>query len=68
MEIPIKWEPPQIIFNHSSDSDFKDFTDIYKKCTAKPYSFLVIDTTLTSDNILCFRMITEINPENWWWD
>ena len=22
----------------------------YKKCTAKPYSFLVIDATLVSDN------------------
>ena len=27
----------------------------YKKCTAKPYSFLVIDATLASDNPLCFR-------------
>ena len=27
----------------------------YKKRTSKPYLFLVIDTTLTSDNPLCFR-------------
>ena len=27
----------------------------YKKRTAKPYSFLVIDATLASDNPLCFR-------------
>ena len=27
----------------------------YKKCTAKPYSFLVADTTLPSDNSLGFR-------------
>ena len=29
----------QIVLNHSSDIDFKDFMKIYKKCTAKPYSF-----------------------------
>ena len=29
--------------------------NLYKKCTAKPYSFLVIDTTLATDNPLRFR-------------
>ena len=29
--------------------------DLYKKLTAKPYSFLVIDTTLASDNPLLFK-------------
>ena len=24
---------------------FKDFINLYKNCTAKPYSFLVIDAT-----------------------
>ena len=33
----------------------KDFIKIYKKCTAKPYSFLVVDTTLPSDNHVRFR-------------
>ena len=28
---------------------------IYKKCTAEPYSFLVNDTTLRSDDPLRFR-------------
>ena len=28
---------------------------IYIKCTAKPYYFTVIDTTVSSDNPLCFR-------------
>ena len=28
---------------------------LYKKCTAKPYSFLIIDATLASDNPLRFR-------------
>ena len=27
----------------------------YKKCSAKPYSFLVNDATLPSDNPLSFR-------------
>ena len=29
--------------------------NLYKKCTEKPYSFLVTDTTLKSDNLLRFR-------------
>ena len=28
---------------------------LYKKCTAKPYSYLVIDTTLVSDSSSRFR-------------
>ena len=41
--------------HHSLDIDFQDFTNIYVKCTAKPYSFLVIDYTLASENPLHFR-------------
>ena len=55
MKIPEKQEIQQIAFNHSSDIDFKDFMNLYKKCTAKPYSFLVIDATLASDNTSRFR-------------
>ena len=55
MKIPNKQELQQIAFNHSSDIDFKYFMNIYKKDTAKPYSFLVIDATFASDNPLCFR-------------
>ena len=55
MKIPNKRELQQITFNHSSDIDFQDFMNLYKKCTAKPYSFLVIDTTLPSDNPSRFR-------------
>ena len=29
---------------------------VYEKCTAKPYSFLVSDTTLPSYNPLRFRL------------
>ena len=43
MKIPYKPEIQQISFNHSSDIDFKenmnlykDYMNLYKKCTAKP--------------------------------
>ena len=55
MKIPNKRELQQSALNHSSDIDFKDFMKIYKKCTAEPYSFLVNDATLPSDNPLRFR-------------
>ena len=55
MKIPNKRELQQIAFNHSSNIDFRDFMNFYKNCTAKPYSFLVIDTTLPSDNSSHFR-------------
>ena len=55
MEIPNKRELQQITFNHSSDIDFQNVINLYKKCTAKLSSFLVIDATLTSDNSLRFR-------------
>ena len=40
--------------DHLSDNDFKDFMDLYRKCTAKIYLLLVIDNTLSSDNPICF--------------
>ena len=39
MKISNKEELQQIAFNHSSDIDFRDFMNPYKKCTTKPYSF-----------------------------
>ena len=54
-KIPNKSELQQIAINHSSDISTKDFTNIYRKCTAEPYSFLVIDTMLASNNPLRFR-------------
>ena len=48
-------ELQQISFNHSSAVNFQDFMNLYKNCTEKPYSFLVIDTTLASNNLYCFR-------------
>ena len=50
-----KWELQQTVFNHSSDIDFKDFMNLYKKMYWKTIFFLVIDATLTSDNPLRFR-------------
>ena len=47
---PNKRELQQIAFNHSSHTDLKGFVNLQKKCTAKPYYFLVIDATLPSDN------------------
>ena len=55
MKIPNKRELQQIALNHLSDIDFKDFMKIFLKCTAEPYSFLINDTTLPSDNPLRFR-------------
>ena len=55
MKVPNKRELQEIALNHSSDINSKDFIKIYKKCTAKPYSFLVNDATLASDNPLRFR-------------
>ena len=55
MKIPNKRELQQIASNHSSDIDFKDFMKLYTEYTKEPYSFLVNDTTLSSDNPLRFR-------------
>ena len=52
MKLPNRQELQKIAFNHFSDIAFKDFMNLYKKCTAKPYPFLVIDATLASDNPL----------------
>ena len=54
-KIPNKRELQQIAINHSSDINTKDFANIYRKCTDKPYSFFVNDTTLASNNPLRFR-------------
>ena len=54
-KIPNNREIRDIATNHSSDISTKDFTNIYRKCTAEPYSFLVNDTTLASNNPLRFR-------------
>ena len=55
MKIPNKRELQQISINHSSDINTKDFIEIYRKCTDKRYSFLVMDTTLPTDDPLRFK-------------
>ena len=48
MKIPNKRELQQIVHNHSSDIDFKGFMNRYKKCAAKPSSFLRIHWRLST--------------------
>ena len=55
MKSPNKQELQQIAFNHLSDIDFKEFMNLYKKCTVKSYSFLVINATLALDKPFHFR-------------
>ena len=50
-----KRELQQITPSHLSDNDFKDFIKLYKEYTKEKSSFLLSDTTLTSDNSLRFR-------------
>ena len=42
MKIPNKRDLQKTAFNHSSDIDFQDFTNLYKNCTAKPNSFWLL--------------------------
>ena len=52
MKIPDKRELEQR--THSSNIEFQNFLNLYKTCTAKPYSFLVIDSTCALDNFSRF--------------
>ena len=52
-KISNKRELQQIPPNHLSDLDFKDFMKVYKEYK-EPYSFLVNDMTLSSDNQIQF--------------
>ena len=45
----------QKVGNHSSNISTKDFINIHRKCASEPYSFLVNDTTLPTNNPLKFR-------------
>ena len=55
MKISSKRELQWAAFNYSSNIDFKNFMNLYKKCTEKPYCFLVIDVILGSDNSFWFK-------------
>ena len=56
MKIPSKRELQQIASSYLSDIEFKKFMKLYKNYVKEPDSFLVNDTTLSSDNPLRFRM------------
>ena len=49
-KIPNRRELQEIVIDNSSGISTKDFTNIYRECTAEPYLFFVNDTTLASNN------------------
>ena len=55
MKISNKTETQHILLNYLSDIEFEDFIKPFKDYTREPFSFLVNDTTLPSDNPLRFR-------------
>ena len=59
MEIPKQQELQQIAFNYSSDFEFKTFMNLYKKCTAKAYSFLVVDATIDATLYVSERIFSK---------
>ena len=65
MKMPNKRELQQIAINHYSDINTKDLIEIYRKYTNKPYWFLVIDTTLPSNNSLRFRKNLNITDDDY---
>ena len=56
-----------MIINHSPDIDHKDFMNIYRKCTSEPFSFLTIDTTLPTSDLLRFRKTLLTPLWKWQW-
>ena len=65
IKISNKQDLQQIAINHSSYTDFDEMKKLYKRYTANPCSFLVIDTTILSDNALDFRknLLEEVKRE-----
>ena len=55
MKMPNKQELQQIAFNHLTNIHVRNFMNIYKNFTPKPYSVLVIDGTIALENTLRFR-------------
>ena len=54
-KINYRKELQNIVINHSADIDYNNFVRTYIECTRKPYSFLIIDTTLPVSDPLRFR-------------
>ena len=55
IKIQNRKELQEIDITHTSNIDFAEFKRLYRRYMAKPYSFLVLDTTLPSDNPSHFR-------------
>ena len=55
MKIQITKELQNIAQENSGDIDFKDFLKVYKDYTSKPYSCMIIDTTVPSGHPMRFR-------------
>ena len=71
MRFPNKRELQQTAFNHWSDINFHDLMNSYERCTTKPYTFLLIDASLTLDNSSNFKKnvlerIKKFNHYKWW--
>ena len=64
MKIHNKRELRNIATNHSADTDYKYFINIFRKRTSELYSFLTIDTTLLSSNSLRFRKYLLLSYKN----
>ena len=54
MKIQSKRELQNTAQDNSRDTDYKDFLKIYKNCTKEPYSFMTIDTALSSSDPMRF--------------
>ena len=55
MKINNRKDLQNIAINHSADIDYQDLMKIYRECTKKLYSFLIIDTKLPANVSLRFR-------------
>ena len=54
MKIHNKRQLRNIASNYSADIDYKEFMNIYRKCTSELYSSLTIDSTLLANNSVTF--------------
>ena len=64
MKTKNKKELQNIEINHSADIDYKYFMNICRDCTKEPYSFLTINTELSSSNPLRFRKNVLLSYKN----
>ena len=56
MKIRNRGGSQQVAINDSSDTDFKCYAKLYKKCPAKPYSFLINDTRWYLHQIILYSL------------